>query len=140
MPEPPSPQDTRSKTVVAYLDGRRLKGYVYNFSPANDRFKLFPRDDAPNSRGTEVHIKDLKAVFFVKDFIGDPAYKESQWVDPSRMGRRIEVTFADGETIKGTTDAYNPLKPGFFISPADPECNTLRVFVVRRNARQVRLG
>ncbi len=138
MLEPPVSANHRSKVVVAYLDGRRLKGYVYNFSALHETFRLFLHEEAPQARGTDVLVNDLKAVFFVKDFAGNPAYKESQRVDPARVGRRIEVTFADGEVINGTTDAYNPHKPGFFISPADPEWNTLRVFVVKKNAQQIR--
>lgn len=33
--------DNRNKAVVAFLDGRRLKGYIYNFSAQKDRFRLF---------------------------------------------------------------------------------------------------
>ena len=138
MAEPEKPADIRSRVVVAYLDGRRLKGYVYNFSPLNERFRLFPQDEAPHTKGVDVQVKDLKAVFIVKDFAGNPGYKESQRVDPSRVGRRIEVILADGEKIIGTTDAYNPQKLGFFISPADPESNTLRTFVIKRNAKHIR--
>jgi hypothetical protein len=138
MPETAPSADSRSRVVVAYLDGRRLKGYVYNFSPLHEFFRLFPHEETTQARGTDVQLKDLKAVFFVKDFAGNPAYKESQRVDPARVGRRIEVTFADGEVINGTTDTYNPQKPGFFIAPADPAWNTIRVFVVKKNAKQIR--
>jgi hypothetical protein len=138
MPEPANPADNRSRVVVAYLDGRRLKGYVYNFSPFNVRFRLFPLEEAPQSRGIDVQLKELKAVFIVRDFAGNPGYKESQRVDPSRVGRRIEVILADGEKIIGTTDAYNPQKPGFYVSPADLESNTLRAFVIKKNAKHIR--
>lgn len=138
MPEPAESNDTHSRVVVAYLDGRRLKGYVYNFSPQNNRFRLFPQDEAPQGKGIDVQLKDLKAVFIVRDFSGNPGYKESQRVDPSRVGRRIEVILADGEKIIGTTDAYNPQKPGFYVSPADLESNTLRAFVIKKNAKQIR--
>ena len=138
MPQPTPPADNRSRVVVAYLDGRRSKGYIYNFSPLNDRFKLFEHDETPQGRGTEVLMKDLKAIFFVKDFLGNSAHEDSRRMDPARLGRRIEVTFADGEKILGTTDAYNPQRPGFFISPADTVSNTLRAFVVKKNAKQVR--
>jgi hypothetical protein len=65
-----------AKVVVAYPNGRRLKGYVYDFSPTRDFFFLFPRDhDAttPDSSAQRVAIRlhELKAVFFVKDFDGD---------------------------------------------------------------------
>ncbi|OLC89936.1 MAG: hypothetical protein DMG35_03910 [Acidobacteria bacterium] len=124
--------------MVAFLDGRRLKGYIYNFSSQKDRFRLFFEKDTLQREGTDVQIKDLKAIFFAKDFVGNSEYQESQMVPLGNQGRKAEVTFRDGEKIVGTTDAYNPQKIGFFMVPADPRSNNQRVFVVTKNARQIR--
>lgn len=134
----PSSQDHRSKAVVAYLDGRRLKGYIYNFSTQKDHFRLFLEQDSLQREGTDVQLKELKAIFFAKDFVGNPEYKEFQTLNPVTQGRKAEIEFQDGERIVGTTDAYNPERIGFFIVPADPRSNNLRVFVITRNARQIR--
>src|SRR5262249_32065279 len=83
-------------------------------------------------------MKALKAVFFVKDFRGDSKYNESKTIPPGKPGRKIEVTFADGENIVGTTQAYNPKALGFFVYPADPKSNSLRIFVVNWNVREVK--
>jgi hypothetical protein len=135
-----TPQDTdiRSKAVVAYLDGRRLKGYIYNFSAQKDRFRLFFEQDVQQREGTDVQMKDLKAIFFAKDFVGNSEYHESQMIPLGNQGRKVEVNFRDGEKLVGTTDAYNPQKIGFFMVPADPRSNNLRVFVITKNARQLR--
>jgi hypothetical protein len=86
-----------------------------------------------------MEFKDVKAVFFVKDFIGNREHKPDPLAEESpKHGRKIEVTCADGEILVGTTVAYNPQKLGFFMFPADSECNNLRVFVVNKNARRVR--
>ncbi len=138
MATPPDKPDIRNKAVVAFLDGRRLKGYIYNFSTQKDRFRIFPEQDHFQREGTEVQLKDLKAVFFAKDFVGNPDYQESQTLEASPQGRKAEVTFNDGEKLVGTTDAYNPQKTGFFIFPVDPRSNNLRVFVITRNARQIK--
>lgn len=130
--------DDRSKAVVAFLDGRRLKGHIYNFSAQKDRFRLFLEHDIQQREGSDVQVKDLKAIFFAKDFVGNPEYHESQTLDGQTQGRRAEVTFRDGEKLVGTTDAYHPHKAGFFMVPADPRSNNLRVFVVTRNAQQIR--
>ncbi len=126
-----------NKVVVAFLDGRRVKGFVYNFSAARDSFSVFPREDSPREAAVEVKMKDLKAVFFVKDFVGNPEYRDSS--SPAQLelkrGRKIEVTFADGEKLPGTTEAYHPQKLGFFLFPADPGSNNIRVFVVNKNVR-----
>jgi hypothetical protein len=130
--------DNRSKAVVAFLDGRRLKGYIYNFSTQKDRFRIFLEQDTLQREGTDIQMKDLKAIFFAKDFVGNPEYKEFQTLNPVTQGHKPEVEFQDGERIVGVTDAYNPHKIGFFIVPVDPRSNNLRVFVVTRNARQIR--
>ena len=122
---------------MACLDGRRLKGYVYNFSPTRDSFHLLPQENPSQAQGEKVWLKDLKAVFFVKDFAGDPTAKAPPTPESSPPGRRIEVQCVDGEIIRGTTQAYTSEKLGFFMFPAAPG-NDLRIFVVNRNARQVR--
>jgi len=61
-------------------------------------------------------------------------------LDPNgERGRKLEVTFKDGEKVIGTTEAWSPQKLGFFLFPADAMTNNLRIFVVNRNAAQVRL-
>jgi hypothetical protein len=130
--------DNRNKAVVAFLDGRRLKGYIYNFSAQKDRFRLFLEQDTLRGEGTDVQMKDLKAIFFAKDFVGNSEYTESRILTSQNGCRKAEVTFCDGEKLVGTTDAYNSQKIGFFLVPADPRSNNLRVFVITKNATQIR--
>ena len=137
MATPPQTPGQLNKVVVACLDGRRLKGYVYNFSPMRDWFHLLPQENPSQAKGEKVLLKDLKAVFFVRDFAGDPTAKAPPTPESSVPGRRIEIQFVDGEIILGTTQGYTSEKPGFFMFPAAPG-NDLRIFVVNRNARQVR--
>ena len=127
-----------NKAIVAYLDGRREKGYIYDFSSLKPSFRILPEEDPLQQRGKEVAVKDLKAVFFVKDFVGNSEYTESQILISQNGGRKAEVTFRDGEKLIGTTDAYNPQKIGFFLVPADPRSNNLRIFVITKNATQIR--
>ncbi len=128
-----------NKVVVALLKGPRLKGYVYNFSSLRDSFHLLPPDNPLQQHGTEVEFKDVKAVFFVTDFIGNREHKPNPLAEESlKHGRKIEVTCADGEKLDGMTVAYNPQKRGFFMFPSNSECNNLRIFVVNKNARRVR--
>jgi hypothetical protein len=127
-----------NKVVVAYLDGRRTKGYIYNFSALKESFDLLPQEDPLHERGTRVELKDLKAVFFVKDFIGNPEYHEDALAESPMHGRKIEASFRDGEKVLGKTEGYNPQKLGFFMFPADPKSNNERIFVVNRNAQQIR--
>jgi Family of unknown function (DUF6982) len=127
-----------NKVVVAYLDDRRLPGCVHAFSPLKDTFRLVAEGGVSEQKGVEVALKDLKAVFFVKDFRGNSKYKESQKIAEGKPGRKIEVTFSDGEKIVGTAPAYNPKSKGFFVLPADAKSNNLRIFVVNWNVRDVK--
>lgn len=139
MATPPGGLGRGNKAVVAYLDGRRLKGYVFDFSAAKEHFRLLPQEETLQHQGSDVAFNDLKAVFFVKDFIGNKDYHESDNFETARHGRRIEVTFKDGETVVGTTEGYNAQKIGFFVFPADPKSNNIRIFVVNKNVTQVKL-
>lgn len=124
--------------VIAFLDGRRMKGYIHSFSAEEDHFRLFLEQDTAEHQGAAVQMKDLKAIFLARDFVGNSEYGESQELDPQNQSRKAEVTFRDGEKLAGTTDTYNPQRVGFFLFPADPRSNDLRVFVIAENAAQIR--
>jgi len=139
MATPPISAGNMNRAVVAFLDGRRLKGFLFNFSALKETFRLFPDELGQQKSGTDVMIRDLKAIFFVKDFSGNPDYKETPDGNAPKHGRKIEVAFKDGEKLSGMTDAYNAQKLGFFIFPIDPRSNNLRIFIVNKNAHQVKM-
>ena len=85
-----------------------------------------------------VPMQQLKAVFFVRDFEGDPNYVEARTFAERPSGRRIEITFADGELMVGSTLGYRTDGAGFFVSPADGDGNNLRVFVLPGGVKRVR--
>src|SRR5215470_2999346 len=119
-----------NKVVVALVDSRRIKGFVYNFSPLRETFSVFPTESAQKTDAKDIRLKDVKAVFFVKDFMGNSARNDVQSLEQLRRGRKMEITFRDGEKMMGTTEAYHPQKPGFFMFPAETDGNNARVFVV----------
>ena len=65
----PNIRNSRNKVVVAFLDGRRVKGYIHSFSAQEDHFRLFLEHDTAPREGTDVQMKDLKAIFFARDFV-----------------------------------------------------------------------
>jgi hypothetical protein len=129
----------RAKVVVRHADGRILKGHTFDFYPNKARFHLFTSEDATGDP-IEVSVADLKAVFFVRNFAGDPGYNErKQFPEGFQLaGRRVEVTFVDGEVLVGSTTGDDPRRPGFFVVPADPRSNNLRVFAVTSAVSKVR--
>jgi len=127
------------KVVARYNDGRRVKGLSQDFFPNKDRFHVSPADK-PSSEAVEISLKELKAVFFVRDFAGNAQYNErKEYIQGDKpSGRKIEVMFKDGEVLVGTTLGYDPNRPGFFLFPADPKSNNIRVFAVTTAVRKVR--
>ena len=121
-----------SKIVVRYKDGKILKGYTQNFFPNKPVFHVNRLGATSAADLVEVKLGDLKAVFFVRDFAGNPKYDERKRLLPGEkpQGRMIEVTFRDGEVLTGTTTGYDPARPGFFLFPIDPKANNMKVYVV----------
>jgi Family of unknown function (DUF6982) len=129
----------KTKVVVRYSDGRLIKGFTEDFFPNKERFHLTPANN-PSGGPIEVSIKDLKAIFMVRDFIGNRLYKErKKYIEGEKpSGKKVEVTFMDSEVLVGSTLGYDPKRQGFFIFPADPKSNNIRVYVVSSGAKKVR--
>lgn len=130
-----------TKVVVAYLDKKRERGIVDGFRPTGDGFTLFPPHDEARLHGRFVEFQIVKAVYFVKSLEGNRHFKENKLKLPPvyRQGRKVNVSFPDGETTVGTTEGFNPSRPGFFFYPADPKSNNLEVFIVTANADEIRI-
>jgi hypothetical protein len=130
-----------NKVVARFRDGRLVKGSTSDFVPAKEFFHVAEVDAARGTKPVLVQVKELKAVFFVKDFAGRPDYNPTNEFEGDRMppGRKIKVVFADGEVIVGTTQGYQPGRPGFFMVPADSAANIERCYVVAAATSDVTL-
>jgi len=129
----------QNRIVVRYQDGRIGKGTTGDFLPTKPVFHLTLIDAPRDAKPLEVQIAEVKAIFFVKDFVGDRERKKVQEFPTGKpvVGRKIRVIFQDGETLVGTTQGYDANRPGFFVIPADPSSNNDRCFVVTRATKQV---
>lgn len=129
-----------AKIVVRFMNGEVLKGYTNNFFPNKPVFKVTPLNAHNPSETKTVDIKDLKALFFVRDFDGIPSYNEEKSFSPDKQhpGRKIEITFHDNETLVGTTFGYDPNRPGFFLHPVDSKSNNERIFAVSAAVKKIR--
>jgi hypothetical protein len=128
-----------NKVVIRFIDSRIVKGTTADFVPAKDLFHVNVTTDSAGAKPVEIHMSDLKAVFFVKDFTGDSQHAESNEFDPSHppAGRKIRVEFKDGEVLVGTTTGYQAGRPGFFLVPADLGSNIDRCYVIAAATRKV---
>jgi hypothetical protein len=127
------------KVVARYASGKRVKGFSQDFFPNKDRFHIYPAAK-PSGEAVEVLVKELKAVFFVQDFVGNYLYDErKKYIEGEKpSGRKVEVTFTDGEVLIGSTLGYDPSRSGFFLFPADPKSNNIRVFAITTAVKKVR--
>ena len=127
----------RNKVVVHYLDGRVIKGVTLDFVPNKQSFHL--GDTTDEWKVTEVLSRSLKAVFFVKTFAGDAAHEPPPDCGELQhsAGRKLRVTFHDGEVIVGTSTGYAPGRDGFFLLPADPGGNNERIYIFAHATREV---
>ena len=129
-----------AKIIARFRNGRMKKGYSQDFFPKKPVFHLSKDARGTSREPEEVHVNELKAVFFVKDFVGNPDYEEQKrFVEGDRpSGRKVEVIFADGEVMQGSVLGYNPKQPGFFLFLVDPRGNNTRVFVVNDAVKNFR--
>ncbi len=131
--------DQTNRVVVRYLDGRVLKGTTQDFFPTRPLFHI---QGVEGSGSAEVHVRQLKAVFFVKEFGGNPGRKDLRGFlegpGETPHGKKIAVRFKDSELLCGYSLSYSPERPGFFVFPADPGSNNLRVFAISAAVRNVR--
>jgi small nuclear ribonucleoprotein (snRNP)-like protein len=133
----------KKKVVVKYQNGEIMKGWVEEFQPGRNYFILYPLIGYSEEERLEINFDFLKAVFFVKDFIGDKNYKKVRTFDvefkitPSQ--RKLIVIFKDGENLYGTSHDYGKHKVGFFVYPIDPKDNSNRIFVFHSAVESIRL-
>jgi hypothetical protein len=128
-----------NKVVVRFADGRIVKGTTADFFPNKDLFHVSVEDAPDGDKPLEVNTQDLKALYFVKDFEGNPQHVEGNLFDPSRppAGRQIKVVFNDGDVLLGTPPGYHPKRPGFFVVPADASSNNERCYIVAAATKEV---
>jgi len=132
--------------VVIQLGTRTIKGYLdrpawntieelLNDARFDFRETFFVRL-LESDEVTEISVKDVKAIFYVNSFDGDPDHKEIKFhtMAPIVHGIWMRLQFRDGEIMEGIV--YNSIRylvdPGFFLLPTDPDSNNKLVYVVKR--------
>src|SRR5262245_53510705 len=96
---------SQRKVVARYANGRIVKGYTFDFGPSQQRFHIFEQPTG-NGPSTQVLVRELKAVFFVRDLVGNSARQDARKFPPgSALGKdHVEVRFLDGEVMLGLAD------------------------------------
>jgi hypothetical protein len=132
----------KSEKVVVQFGSRTIKGYLESptwntieellssapqAAPEVFRIRLLDSD--------EISIKDVKAVFYVNSFDGNPVRNHLNFHTraPIVHGIWMRFQFLDGEVMEGIV--LNSMRylvdPGFFVLPTDPGSNNKLVYVVK---------
>lgn len=122
-----------NKVVARFKDGRILKGKTNDFFPNKTSFHV----ETLSGDTETIDVEQLKALFLVKDFEGNKDYNEEFNDEVSGAGRKIRITFSDGEIITGYTLGYSPNRQGFYVTPADLKSNNVRIFVIKSATEKI---
>ncbi len=123
------------KVVVKYSDGRMVRAYLTGHQ---DQVPPTEQIDAQRLKDLEGMPLDfapheIKAIFVVKSFEGNPNYVEFKNFPerPGDAGLWVRVLFKDKESLEGV--APNSLAtftdPIFYMTPPDPQSNNQAVLV-----------
>ena len=128
-----------NKIVVQTKDGTIHKGVTQDFSPSEPTFHMLPAEGG--GVPFALRLNDLKALFYVKDYVGNRDTQARKEFDEAGEGqRRAIVEFEDGEEIWGVLgEGADDDGVGFFFFPADENDNNIRIFVIRSAIRGMRL-
>ena len=126
------------KVVVHYRDGALLRGHTRFFFHEQDRVEITDLEDVTHN----VDLCKVKAVFFVREFSGDPDYGERKAFsqDSPVFGDSVRIVFSDGEMLLGRAMGYRPEEKGFYLQPADPKSNNRMVFVPAASLDRIEVG
>jgi hypothetical protein len=125
--------NTLNKVVARFKDGILMKGTTSDFFPNKNEFHL----KLISGEIATIDCEKLKAIFFVKDFMGNKIYKEIYTDAVPGGGRKVKVEFLDGEIIIGFSQGYSPSRSGFFLIPADKQGNNERIYVITSAIKNV---
>ena len=132
-----------NKIVAHFISGKVIKGTTRDFFPQRPLFHI-QAVDQPNGPEIEVRCKEIKALFFVRDYAGNSKRQDLRGFitapGETQQGKKLAVRFRDGELICGYSLTYAPDRQGFIIFPADPGSNNERIYVQTAAAAEVASG
>jgi len=128
-----------NKVVVHMKDGAIHKGVTHDFNPERETFYLLSAEGG--GLPIRVGLEDMKALFYVKDYIGNRDFVAvRRFEEEHRSERKAIAQFRDGEEIWGFLGTgADEESAGFFFYPVDKRDNNIRIFVVRSALKELRL-
>jgi hypothetical protein len=129
-----------NKVVAHFNNGKLVKGTTQDFFPNRPLFHVQPAGEP----SVEIRCRELKAIFFVKDLMGDAKRSDLRGFisapSETQQGKKLAVRFKDGELLCGYSLTYSPDRDGFFVFPADGAGNNTRIYVISTSTAEVKAG
>ena len=126
-----SPSSTRKRVVIRKLDKGLVKGFVNPGAYLGQEIEVLDRE----GRLVRIPLSEIKGVFFVRDFEGNPDRAERKVFRsrPRLAGLWVRMTFRDNEILEALLPnnllELDPL--GYLVTPPDVYSNNLKIFIPR---------
>ena len=127
---------THKKVVVTFADRTTLQGYLNPMRLPDDPLAVL----TTNGEHREVPLKEIRAVYFVRDFTDDyEPERKAFFSRPKLDGLWVRLKFRDNETLEGvvSNDLLALLDSGIQITPPDLNGAAVRIFVPRSALSEV---
>jgi hypothetical protein len=127
---------THKKVVVTFADRTTLQGYLNPTHLPDDPVDVL----TTHGEHREVPLKDIRAVYFVRDFTDDyEPERKAFFSRPKLDGLWVRLKFRDNETLEGvvSNDLLALLDSGIQITPPDLNGAAVRIFVPRSALSEV---
>lgn len=116
------------RVVARFLTGKTVEGNLILFDPGRGILQLRTGSEKRN-----LDCSALKAIFFLRP----PAARAFPESHLKPGGKKVRVTFADGEEVTGYSYGLHPLRDGFYLFPINKDDRNERIYVFRKNALRI---
>jgi hypothetical protein len=124
------------KVVAHFLNGRLVKGSSTSIALDRPTCHVMTR-----GQGVTRDTVRTQGAFFVKNLEGNRTYRDQQVIgstDRRATGaKRLQITFRDGEQLVALAPTYEGTRQFFYVLPADPNSNNIRILVNRKAVASV---
>ena len=127
---------THKKVVITFSDRTTLQGYLNPLRLPDDPLDVL----TTNGEHREVPLKEIRAVYFVRDFTEDyEPERKAFFSRPKLDGLWVRLKFRDNQTLEGVVnnDLLALLDSGIQITPPDLNGAAVRIFVPRTALSEV---
>jgi hypothetical protein len=125
------PTSTRKRVVIRKLDKGLIKGFLDPNRYLQPEIEVLDRE----GRLTHLRLDEIKGIFFVRDFEGNPQRAERKIFRsrPRLAGLWVRMTFKDTEVLEAILPnnllEVDPL--GYLVRPPDVYSNNHKIFIPR---------